>query len=383
MINGKYAGIVIYNTFLNTKKYSEHVDWLLDAAKRHDILLMPVGNSDIISVINPDGEVKCALSSAVNLLKYGFIESPDELQDEYAAINKIDEDSQNSESLIEDSYDSESLIEDSQDSESLIKDSHHFNIDLLDFIIYWDKDIRLGKLLEESLDAKFFNAIDSVAICDDKYETYLKLSKWNKENPDKKLNLIKTILVPMTYENIGFSKFDDNSLDFIKKIGDTLSYPFIIKECFGSFGAQVYKADNEKEAVNIIKAHERHPLICQEYIEESKGEDVRIQVVGDRVVCAMHRKANNDDFRANITNGGTAYNYEPSEKEKEIALNVTKALGLTFTGVDLLFSDKKAEIVCEVNSNAHFKNISECTGINVAEEIISYICDCLVNSKHS
>jgi glutathione synthase/RimK-type ligase-like ATP-grasp enzyme len=29
--------------------------------------------------------------------------------------------------------------------------------------------------------------------------------------------------------------------------------------------------------------------------------------------------------------------------------------------------------VCEVNSNAHFKSIYDCTGVNAADEIIAHI----------
>ena len=71
--------------------------------------------------------------------------------------------------------------------------------------------------------------------------------------------------------------------------------------------------------------------------------------------------------------------YTPSEEECNLALLTAKALGLDFAGIDLLFSGSgkngadEADIVCEVNSNAHFKNIHTCTGVNVAEKIIEYI----------
>lgn len=56
------------------------------------------------------------------------------------------------------------------------------------------------------------------------------------------------------------------------------------------------------------------------------------------------------------------------------ALDTADALGLCFGGIDLLFTESgEAEVVCEVNSNAHFKNIYDCTGINVADKIIAYI----------
>ena len=67
--------------------------------------------------------------------------------------------------------------------------------------------------------------------------------------------------------------------------------------------------------------------------------------------------------------------YEPSDAECQLAVQTAQILGLDFCGVDLLFEESGgvADIVCEVNSNAHFKNIHTCTGVNVAEKIMEYI----------
>ena len=64
--------------------------------------------------------------------------------------------------------------------------------------------------------------------------------------------------------------------------------------------------------------------------------------------------------------------YTPSVEECEIAVKACRALGLDFAGVDLLFG-KDGPLLCEVNSNAHIKNILDCTGINVADFIFEYI----------
>ncbi|HAV01576.1 MAG TPA: RimK family alpha-L-glutamate ligase, partial [Lachnospiraceae bacterium] len=96
-------------------------------------------------------------------------------------------------------------------------------------------------------------------------------------------------------------------------------------------------------------------------------------VVGDRVVAAMLR-SNDSDFRANITNGGKMEPYTPSSEEAGLAVSVCRALGLCFAGVDILFS-KDGPVLCEVNSNAHFKNISDCTGVDVASFIIGHILE--------
>ncbi len=243
------------------------------------------------------------------------------------------------------------------------------------FVVFWDKDIRLGEHLQQACKQKgihVYNSVESIAACDDKYETYIQLHAWNLSVPkeEQKLRLLKTIAAPMTYANIGYT-----SLDFVSAIVEKLGLPLVIKECFGSFGMQVYLAQDMESVIEWTQKLAGTPFLYQQYLTTSSGRDVRLQVVGDRVVAAMRRQAKDGDFRANITNGGSMQCYEPTEKEQEIAVDVCQALGLDFSGVDLLFDEEgQATIVCEVNSNAHFRNIHTCTGVNVADDIMEYIC---------
>ena len=114
------------------------------------------------------------------------------------------------------------------------------------------------------------------------------------------------------------------------------------------------------------------PYIIQEYIFSSKGRDIRLEVVGDQVIAAMQR-SNPMDFRANITNGGSMQPYNPTKEQVKMAVTACKVLGLDFAGVDILFGPGDKPLLCEVNSNAHFKNLFDCTRINAAEYIIKYI----------
>ncbi|MGN1317467.1 MAG: RimK family alpha-L-glutamate ligase, partial [Lachnospirales bacterium] len=106
-----------------------------------------------------------------------------------------------------------------------------------------------------------------------------------------------------------------------------------------------------------------------------KGKDIRINMVGDKAVASMIRY-NDNDFRANITNGGKMSVYTPTEDEINMAKEVCNILNLDFGGIDILFG-KDGPILCEVNSNAHFKNIFDCTGVNVADYIAEYIIKCM------
>lgn len=86
---------------------------------------------------------------------------------------------------------------------------------------------------------------------------------------------------------------------------------------------------------------------------------------------------NDRDFRSNISNGGSMREYKASDAQIELAVNACKALGLDFGGVDVLFGSNGRPVVCEVNSNPHFKSTFDCTGVDISECILKYIGDCL------
>lgn len=227
------------------------------------------------------------------------------------------------------------------------------------FVLFWDKDTRLARALENR-GLFVANSARAIEICDDKALTHLALERAGMPMP-------RTILAPMTYSNVGYS-----NLDFLKEAGERLGYPVVVKECFGSFGQQVYLAREEGELFSMGRRLSGRPFLMQEFIKSSFGRDIRLQVVGGEAVAAMYRYSQGGDFRANISSGGKMEAYTPSEEEKALAVKVCQCLDLDFAGVDLLFGEK-GPIVCEVNSNAHFKNIFDCTGVNTAEKIMGYL----------
>lgn len=227
-----------------------------------------------------------------------------------------------------------------------------------DFVLFWDKDIKLARLLERE-GFQVFNSADGIEACDDKALTFIKLKNKNIEMP-------KTFIAPMTFDK-GYQDYT-----FVLQVQKSLGYPMIIKENKGSFGEQVYLVENYYDAVEKIKSIGHDEFIMQEYIESSEGRDVRIHVVGEQIVTAMERR-NENDFRANVTNGGKMNRYTPTKEQEEMAVAVCRELGLDFAGVDIMFGKENEPILCEVNSNAHFKNIFDCTGVNVAEHIMKYI----------
>lgn len=228
-----------------------------------------------------------------------------------------------------------------------------------DFVLFLDKDIRLAKQLE-ALGLRLFNNSEVIANCDDKSLTFQKLSGHGIKMP-------KTIIAPYIFfgEQV-------NTPYYLNQLEEQLGYPMVVKESFGSFGEQVYLIKNREELIKVRKSLKESPHIYQEYIASSKGRDVRLNVVGGKVVACMERYSETD-FRANIAQGGGAKIFNPPDTFIEMATKVCHILGADFAGVDVLFGEEGEPILCEVNSNAHIKGIKACTGINVAEFILAHI----------
>ncbi len=230
-----------------------------------------------------------------------------------------------------------------------------------DFVIFWDKDTMLARTMELS-GLRLFNSAGAISASDDKVKTALALAKYN-------IPIVDTIPAPICFAGC---KRDVSSAERAAKI---LGWPLVIKENKGSFGQQVYLANNAAEAAKILTHIGEHDCLFQRYIAASKGKDLRVTVVGGKVVCAMERHAaSTTEFRSNIGVGGTAVARPVSPLEEKLALAATAALGLDFAGVDILLGrDDSERYVCEVNSNPQLQSTIDACGINPATNIMWHI----------
>lgn len=223
--------------------------------------------------------------------------------------------------------------------------------------LFWDKDLRLAQLMEQE-GIVLYNSADAIRLCDDKTLTYLALRQSGLPIP-------QTLLCPTTFPNVGYPE-----TAFLEEVAEQLGLPFILKEGCGSFGQQVYLVQDLDQAERLVRQAAGAPLLFQRFVAESAGRDLRLYVVGGRVVAAMMRRNDAGDFRANIQIGGHALAYHPTREEAQLAVDACRQLGLHFGGVDLLLS-KDGPLVCEVNSNAHFRALRELSGVDPAAAIIS------------
>lgn len=160
-------------------------------------------------------------------------------------------------------------------------------------------------------------------------------------------------------------------LPAIERVGGA---PVIIKLIEGTQGIGVLLADTVKQAEAIIELlqSQKQNVLIQKFVAESRGRDIRALVVGDRVVAAMRRVAQGQEFRSNVHRGGRAEQVELSEEYEQVAIRSAQILGLRVAGVDMLESASGPQIM-EVNSSPGLEGIENCTQLDIAGAIIDYI----------
>lgn len=180
----------------------------------------------------------------------------------------------------------------------------------------------------------------------------------------------------LSRHNIGIPRttFVRDNRDVLPAIERVGGAPVIIKLLEGTQGIGVLLAESTVAAASIIELlqSQKQNVLIQKFVAESKGKDVRAFVVGDRVVAAMRRVAQGQEFRSNVHRGGIAEPIELPEEYAETAVRAASILGLRIAGVDMLESKDGPQIM-EVNSSPGLEGIEKCTGLDVAGAVIDYI----------
>lgn len=147
--------------------------------------------------------------------------------------------------------------------------------------------------------------------------------------------------------------------------------PVIIKTVRGSQGIGVMLAESASAAAAIAETMLANalPIIVQRFFRESAGHDMRVFVVGDSVVAAMRRTAQDGEFRSNLHRGGAAAAANLSAEESVIAVRAAATLGLSIAGVDIIETDA-GPCVLEVNSSPGLSGIEAATGVDIADAVI-------------
>lgn len=205
----------------------------------------------------------------------------------------------------------------------------------------------------ESLGVYACNSSEGVDIAKDKLHLHQLLNKYKLPTP-------KTMLLKLPVD-----------LPLIKR---EIGFPLVIKKVTGMEGHGVYLCESAEKFQDLVEFIDNNnyqkPLMLQECIADSLGKDLRVFVVGDRVVGCMKRYSELG-FKANFSRGGKVEPYHLTPEIEWLALETAKLAKLEVAGIDLLF-DKNNYKICEANSSPGFKGMELIVGKTIAEQILEY-----------
>mgnify|MGYP003654752991 CR=1 FL=1 len=168
-----------------------------------------------------------------------------------------------------------------------------------------------------------------------------------------------------------FTNYSKEVNSLIDSVGGA---PLIIKLLEGTQGYGVVLAPTKKAAQSIIEAFHsmKARVIVQEFIQESKGADIRAFVVDGKVAGAMKRQGKEGEFRSNLHQGGSGSLIKLTKTEREAALTAAQAMRLPIAGVDLLQS-ARGPLILEVNSSPGLEGIEKTTEKDIAGSVVKYV----------
>nr|XP_021540106.1 N-acetylaspartylglutamate synthase A [Neomonachus schauinslandi] len=226
-----------------------------------------------------------------------------------------------------------------------------------------DSDITVLRHLEK-LGCRLVNRPQSILNCVNKFWTFQELAGHGVPMPD-------------TFSYGGHE-------DFSKMIDEAepLGYPVVVKSTRGHRGKAVFLA-RDKHHLSDICHLIRHdvPYLFQKYVKESHGKDIRVVVVGGRVIGSMLRCSTDGRMQSNCSLGGVGVMCPLTEQGKQLAIQVSNILGMDFCGIDLLIMDDGSFVVCEANANVGFLAFDQACNLDVGGIIADYTMSLLPNRQ--
>ena len=219
-------------------------------------------------------------------------------------------------------------------------------------LYYWQDQAVLAAKVLEMQGCRMLNSADASLIADDKAATALALRNANVAQ------VATTVVAP--------------DFDQVKSAAAHYGYPAVIKRTNGAQGRWVRLAHDDAElerAVGELLEDGPGALIVQPVGGSRLGESVRVIVTRGSVLAATVRHASGDEWRSNISGGGSQVPADLSEAERNLAIAATHAVGLGHAGVDLLRS-AAGPVVLEVNSCPDFTSMIPYVDIDLPAMVV-------------
>ncbi len=162
------------------------------------------------------------------------------------------------------------------------------------------------------------------------------------------------------------------SIEAAYQAREQLGGDVIVKPLFGSMGLGMVRVSDEESAFRVFRAIEtiRGVFYLQRAIDHD-GRDIRVFVVGSRVVAAIERRA--PGWRTNLARGGEARALALPPAWADLAVRAADAVGAVYAGVDLLPARDGTVHVLEVNGIPGWQGLQQATGIDIAGVLVEHL----------
>ena len=235
-----------------------------------------------------------------------------------------------------------------------------------DFAINRSRNAEISYMLEKE-EVRVFNSAKVTEIANDKAKTY---------------DYVKDIVPCMplidrrdiTYQQK--KEVENSEGSFLPD--QSTKYPYVLKSCSGHGGNQVFMINNCRDEAEAVERLGGKPFIRQECCSDL-GKDVRVYIVGNRIVASVIR-ISKTDFRSNFSLGGEVRPYELSENERQMVNCILKKLPLDYGGIDFIFHHNKA-VFNEIEDAVGARMLYATTDIDIVSLVAKYIVKCITHGQ--
>lgn len=217
----------------------------------------------------------------------------------------------------------------------------------------------------EDMGIKVFNNSELAEMCNDKAKTYQYISRL-------KIPMVDSQFVKAEYQREVIENLTDKMV--IKGVsghGGNEVFLYNPVKKIDVFTESTYWNDQEIKKEEVLTTLKHTDIVIQPLVG-IKNQDLRIYVIGKKIIAAILRTGKNS-FKSNFSLGGQVREYKLSQKETELVNIIINEFDFGLVGIDFLIDDNNNFLFNEIEDVVGARMLYQCTDINIVRLYLEYI----------
>lgn len=156
-----------------------------------------------------------------------------------------------------------------------------------------------------------------------------------------------------------------------REMPQNVQFPVVVKSVSGHGGREVAICHSYEEVNHYIKLFGLNTSIIQPYIK-SNSQDIRIWVLGDRILGSVVRTGNNS-FKSNYTLGGSIARFNIPIELSNIIQSIVKKIKSDYIGIDFIPTIDGQFYLNELEDPVGARSFYNLYETNLSKTLITYI----------